>query len=403
VVLYSGTSGYPTAAVGTISGTSISFGTPVVVVSTTVYYADAAYDTSANKVILCIARDGYPRYGTAYAVTISGTSLSLGTGFNFKSSANNALEQIAAVFDPSTNRTIVTYIDPGSSNHLRVTALTCTGSTITAAISPVSVNSAATSGNSLVFDSDQNVVMSIYYSSGMNYRAYTTSGSSFGFGSVVTDTSTSNTYSGVAYDPNTQKHLAVLRASSSPNYALLVPVTLSGTTVTIGTSSSGPAVAAQNTAKVLVPYYDSKAKKITVLQSNSSSTIVYPVDMSGSSPVAGTHLATGYASNDSCAAAFVTSENRAVLGLNGKTSLYQNAYIDTNLTAENFIGIASNGYADTQAATINAKGFIDDNQTGLTPGQSYYVQTDGTLGTTAGNPSVFAGTAVSANKLIVKG
>ena len=39
----------------------------------------------------------------------------------------------------------------------------------------------------------------------------------------------------------------------------------------------------------------------------------------------------------------------------------------------------------------------------LTAGQSYYVQTDGTLSTTAGDPSVFAGTAVSATKLIVKG
>ena len=39
----------------------------------------------------------------------------------------------------------------------------------------------------------------------------------------------------------------------------------------------------------------------------------------------------------------------------------------------------------------------------LTAGQSYYVQTDGNLGTTAASPSVFAGTAVSATKLIVKG
>jgi len=39
----------------------------------------------------------------------------------------------------------------------------------------------------------------------------------------------------------------------------------------------------------------------------------------------------------------------------------------------------------------------------LTAGQSYYVQTDGTLGTTPADPSVFAGTAVAATKLIVKG
>jgi len=404
VVLYTGASSYPTAVVGTISGTSISFGTPVVVVSRAAYYSDATYDTSANKVILCIAVDGSPSYGTAYAVTISGTNLSLGTGFNFKSSTSNAIERVRAVFDSSTNRTIVTYIAPQFSNNLRVTALTCSGSTISAAISPVSINSGSTQSNSLVFDSDQNVVMSIWYETGsMRYRAYTTSGSSFSFGSVVTDTSTTNPYSGVAYDPNTQKHLVVLRDSSSPNYTLLLPVTLSGTTVTIGTPSSGPAVAAQNGEKTLVAYYDSTAQKVTVLQSNSSSSIVFPVDMSGSSPVAGTHLATGYASNGQCAAAFVSSQNRAVLSFNGKASLYQNDYIDTNLTAENYIGTAATGAPSGTGAKINLKGAVDENQSGLTAGQSYYVQTDGTLGTTPADPSVFAGTAVAANKLIVKG
>lgn len=74
-----------------------------------------------------------------------------------------------------------------------------------------------------------------------------------------------------------------------------------------------------------------------------------------------------------------------------------------NLTAENFIGIAATGAADAQRAKINVKGAVDGNQSGLTAGQSYYVQTDGTLGTTPASPSVFAGTAVSATKLIVKG
>ena len=38
----------------------------------------------------------------------------------------------------------------------------------------------------------------------------------------------------------------------------------------------------------------------------------------------------------------------------------------------------------------------------LTAGQQYYVQTDGTLSETPANPSVLAGTAISATKLIVK-
>ena len=94
----------------------------------------------------------------------------------------------------------------------------------------------------------------------------------------------------------------------------------------------------------------------------------------------------------------LASGDTVIVNANGTVSV-----ASTNLTSENFIGIASNGYATGQAATINAKGFIDDNQSGLTAGQSYYVQTDGTLSTTPADPSVFAGTAVSATKLIVKG
>jgi hypothetical protein len=38
----------------------------------------------------------------------------------------------------------------------------------------------------------------------------------------------------------------------------------------------------------------------------------------------------------------------------------------------------------------------------LTAGQKYYVQTDGTLGLSPASPSVLAGTAQSATKLIIK-
>ena len=73
------------------------------------------------------------------------------------------------------------------------------------------------------------------------------------------------------------------------------------------------------------------------------------------------------------------------------------------LTSENFIGFAQDTVADGQPVTINTKGAIDENQSSLTPAQQYFVQTDGTLGTSADSPSVVAGTAVTATKLIVKG
>ena len=87
----------------------------------------------------------------------------------------------------------------------------------------------------------------------------------------------------------------------------------------------------------------------------------------------------------------------------GTAKVYQTEYTQKNLTSENYIGIARSGAADTAGAIIDTQGAIADNLSGLTAGQSYFVQIDGTLGTTADDPSVFAGTAVSATKLIVKG
>jgi len=87
----------------------------------------------------------------------------------------------------------------------------------------------------------------------------------------------------------------------------------------------------------------------------------------------------------------------------GTGVIYQNAGTHTTLTAENFIGFAENDCTDNGLATIQLGGSVNDKQTGLTAGQTYFVQTDGTIGTTADSPSVTAGTAVSSTEILVKG
>ena len=62
-------------------------------------------------------------------------------------------------------------------------------------------------------------------------------------------------------------------------------------------------------------------------------------------------------------------------------------------------------YGDKENSTISTSrviaptGALGD----LTIGQQYFVQTDGTLGTSADSPSVIAGTAIGASDIIVKG
>ena len=80
--------------------------------------------------------------------------------------------------------------------------------------------------------------------------------------------------------------------------------------------------------------------------------------------------------------------------------VFQNA--STNLTSSNFLGFSNAAYTDGQTATVQIAGAVDDAQSGLTTGSLHYVKPDGTLSTTAGNPSVEAGTALSATKIKVK-
>ena len=75
-----------------------------------------------------------------------------------------------------------------------------------------------------------------------------------------------------------------------------------------------------------------------------------------------------------------------------------------NLTTENFVGFMKGAALDGTNGEILSSCSIARNQTSLTPGQTYFVSpTDGALSTSAGTPSVTAGTAISNTELIVKG
>jgi hypothetical protein len=77
-------------------------------------------------------------------------------------------------------------------------------------------------------------------------------------------------------------------------------------------------------------------------------------------------------------------------------------YTSTTLTSGNFVGFSDGtSYSDGQTVKIKVVGNTST-QSSLTPGSLYYVQTDGTLGTTAATPSVVAGKAISSTKLLIQ-
>ena len=293
---------YGTAVVGTISGTSISFGSPVVFESASTVYYGIAYDSNANKTVISYKDAGNSSYGTAIVGTISGTGISFGSPVVFEEAQTNFSD---AVFDPSSNKIVIAYQDAGDGD----------------------------AGKAIIG---------------------TVSGTSISFGNPIEFSANTRDYSTV-FDSSSNKVIISYKNLGNSNYGTLISGSVSGTSI----SFDSEVVFEAATTNYIGMCFDSNANK---------SVMVYGDGGNG---------------GDGTAITFTSSS--------------------TNLTAENYIGITSNGYATGQAATINAKGFIDDNQSSLTAGQSYYVQTNGDLGLTAADPSVFAGTAVSATKLIVKG
>ena len=157
--------------------------------------------------------------------------------------------------------------------------------------------------------------------------------------------------------------------------------------------------------------FDSSSNKVVIAyrddgNSNYGTAIVGTV--SGTSISFGTAVVFESASSSYLSATFDSSSNKVVIAYTdvgnsdyGTSVVLQDG--STNLTSGNYIGIAKGAAADGTSAVVQTGYSINDAQSGLTAGQAYYVQADGTLGLTAADPSVLAGTAVSATKLIVKG
>jgi hypothetical protein len=110
----SNTSPYPLlSAVGTVSGTSISFGTPVVVdsalFSTSLSFI---YDSINEQVVLSYSKSG--QFGRAIVGVVAGTSISYSDTVDFSvdtSSFGNS------TYDPDTGSVIISYQDVGNSNY----------------------------------------------------------------------------------------------------------------------------------------------------------------------------------------------------------------------------------------------------------------------------------------------
>jgi len=404
-------SNYGKVVIGTISGTSISFGTEVNFVSSSTVYMAIAYDANAGKVVIFYTLNDTYLY--CKVGTVSGTSISFGSQVTINNSFPNY--SVSADYD-SVNQKVVYAIERSTSNG-RCAVGTVSGTSISFGSEAI-FNSGQTTlyPGSLRYNSTAQEFVVAYRDRGnSNYGTAivgTVSGTSISFGTEVVFNSANSINICVTDDTDTGKSVVFYKDNSASGgyYAHAKVATVSSQAISFGSVAYWMDGETNRTAAV---YNPAAQKHIVFAPDQAQSVAAYynQGTVSGTSISFGT--ATQYESGVTIyATAAVYDPDQKVVahgfadssdGSYGKGIVLRSAYSSTNLTAENYIGTAKSGAADGDGVVVNTQGNVDTGQTGLTAGQSYYVQADGTLSTTAGDPSVFAGTAVSSTKLIVKG
>ena len=396
-------SSYGTAQVGTVSGTSISFGTAVVFESAVASNLGATFDSNAGKTV--VAYTSGSSSGKAVVGTVSGTSISFGTAATFES-ANT--QETAIVFDSDENKIVIAYKDLGNSNQGTAIVGTVSGTSISFGSASV-FHSGTTTSIGATYDTTASKVVIGYRDSSNTGDAIVAdvSGTTLTYGTAVQFTANNAIDTKVTHDSTAGKNVFVYRdLTETDGKAVVGTVTASDNSISFGTVQTFK----DNAIDDPVVIYDSASNNVVILYEDTSGTTklsFLTATLSGTTFTFGSSIdiVSEDASQpriaiDTNAAKHVAVYSASTDSDKGKYAVLTNA--STNITSENYIGIAADTYADNEDSTIGIVGCIDRNQTGLTAGQQYFIQNDGTLSTTAGSPSVLAGTAISATELVVK-
>jgi hypothetical protein len=398
-----------------VDGVDVAFGTAGVFESAGVSSISSAFDSENNKVVTAYRDEGNSSYGTAVVGTVSGTSISYGTPVVFESASTN---ECAVAFDSNSNKIVIAYKDWGNSQYGTSIVGTVSGTAISFGSPVLYLSGAAPQAPAITFDSTNNKVVIAYYNwTGSANQGYgkvgTVSGTSISWGGAGSMTSgQSSTHQSIAYDANTGKVVASYRNSGNSDYGTSSVGTVSGTSISWGTPVVFEAANSPNTASA----YDSNSDKVVIAYTdyaNSSHGTAIVGTVSGTSISFGTAVVFEAASTEQISAAFNSNTNKveiayrdvgnsnygtAILGTVSGTAIsfgdpvvyeaatvefnsavfdtdsnkivisYKDAgnssygtgivsgYLSSNMTAANFLGFADAAIADDATGTIVVRG-----------------------------------------------
>ena len=377
IVFYRNTvSTYPTAVVGTVSGTAISFGSEIAIGTRINPLGTAVvYDSANDKLVFCVASGGFVY---AYVGTLSGTSISIGSEANVSYGGSSA-PLLGAVYDINSGKTVVT-AQRGDNTYAQSVVLTVSGTTPSFGTAVVA-NSAASYDITSVYDENAQKVGVFYRVGGTFYgKVGTVSGTSISFGTQSSGISGTPAYADSCYDSNTQKIVIVYSLNALTNRPYCVVATISGTTLTFGTNVEINTVRADSNAIS----YDSTAQKVVITNYvyNASPQVTVGT-VSGTSISYGTTntLATSTGLSLPLKSVYDPSADKTIIStqvstVSGASSV---VFSTSSTNSADFLGITDQAIADTATGAVIVQGGVSEKLSGLTVGADYYVQADGSI------------------------
>ena len=248
------------AVVGTVSGTSITFGTPVAFTSSRTFGTNmgCAFDSGNNKVVIVYRDRDDSDKGKGIVGTVSGTSISFGSVANF---SNSSTVLAKAVYDSNAERIVVVFQDSGDGNYGKTRVGTVSGTSITwSSEGNQTFKTAAISQMDATFDSSNNKVVIAYKASSSGKAivgTVDTSDDTMTFGSEVQYYSQSIEWTKAEFDSTNNKVIVVY--SDASLYGDAIVGTVSGTSISFGSATK---INGNAQTQHLGLAYDSNAEKV---------------------------------------------------------------------------------------------------------------------------------------------
>jgi hypothetical protein len=396
-----------TVVVGTISGTSITFGTQLSyrTDSNTNRISGLAYD-STNNILTLAHPTGTSLVG--YSFSISGTTLtslgsaSLRTGWSFQT------DVVEGFFNPQTGSSYFLY---SGSSGLYWSKATYSGGSVSWSSGTFNTTNPWKFSGGISYDpvveqvlincslssNDSGYALIGYFNSGtLTYNSgYQYSSGGLNAGSTH-ETS-------ACHIPNTNSHIFTWRGSASlSDYAYAQIIEWDGSTIDVSNTRYTIASSTITQSSVSWNVAANKAYALVTYSSGSNHGIEMTVSGAAITVNANDTVNSSTANQYGLFSVYEDTAKVNVVGyLANSSNLYRTAnvirlaYSETN--SADFIGITAEAISDTATGAVNVYGGINEAQTGLTIGSDYYVQDDGSLSTTASDVKV--GQAISATTI----